>query len=113
MKVVEEEKGSGDTEEEVLEESNHHVERVRKEAEDFIKGVFSDEVKLHMIAAGSELLLALDAMIPRTHFTEESRRHYHTVKREILLTVKSVVDTNLGTMDDKKHSHRLRKIELE
>jgi hypothetical protein len=86
---------------------------MRKEAEEMMKVVFSEEAREHLIKAGSELLLALEVMMPQSRFTEDTKRHYQTMRREFLLTAKSIIDSRLEGVEGKKAGHGLKKIELD
>jgi len=112
-----EEKPPGDSKPEKVTGGPHRDEilQLKEEAEDLVKGLFSDEVKQHMINAGSEILLALDAMVPRSLIPEEARMHYHRMKRESLLMVKSLIDAKLSLLEDRdsKKEKGLRKIDLD
>jgi hypothetical protein len=86
---------------------------MRKEAEEMMKGVFSEEAKQHLIKAGSELLLAFEIMMPKSRFSEDTKRHYHQMRREILLTAKSLIDSRLEVVEGKEAGQGLKKIELD
>ncbi|HUV25507.1 MAG TPA: hypothetical protein VMW26_08775 [Methanomassiliicoccales archaeon] len=86
---------------------------MRKEAEEMMKVVFSDEARQHLIKAGSELLLALEIMMPKSRFTEDTKRHYQTMRREFLLTAKSIIDSRLEVVKGKEAGKGLKKIELD
>jgi len=91
------------------------AERMREEVEEMVKGIFSDEVKKHMIQAGSELLLAIDAAIPYSKIPKESRQHYLQMKKDLLLMAKSLIDAKLGAIEEAGSKGRtgLRKIDID
>lgn len=93
--------------------SELRTEAIRKEAEEVIKGVFSDEVRLHMIKAGSEFLLALEAMMPESRLPAETKRHYHQMRKEFLLMAKSIIDSRLDVTEGKEAGQGLKKIEVD
>ncbi len=88
-------------------------EKVRKEAEELMRGMLSDEAKQHMIKAGSELLLGLEAMIPESRISEKTRTHYTKMRKEFLLMAKSIIDSRLEIIEGEKASEGLKKIEVE
>lgn len=96
-------------------EHRNEVLHLKEEAEELVRGLFSDEVKQHIINAGSELLLALDAMIPRSLIPEEARIHHRRMKKEFLLMVKSMIDAKLSLMEDSESRREkgLKKIDLD
>jgi hypothetical protein len=91
------------------------VEQIRGEVEELIRGVFSDEGKQHMIRAGSELLLAIDAMVPYSKIPQEARQHHLQMKKEFLLMAKSLIDANLGVIERAGSGGRVgpRKIDID
>lgn len=93
--------------------SELRTEAIRKEAEEMMKGVFSEEVRKHMIKAGSELLLALEAMMPESRLPAETKHHYHQMRREFLLMAKSIIDSRLDVAEGKKAGQGLKKIEVD
>ena len=93
--------------------SESRTEAIRREAEEMMKGVFSDEVRRHMIKAGSEFLLALEAMMPESRLTEETKRHYQQMRKEFLLMAKSIIDSRLEIAGGKEAGQGLKKIEVD
>ena len=90
-----------------------HHEMIRKEVEEMMKGMFSEDVKQHMIKAGSEFLLGIEAMMPKSRISEETKVHYNKMRKELLLTVKSIIDARLESCEGKETGKGLKKIELE
>jgi len=86
---------------------------IKKEAEEMMKGMFSEEVKQHMIKAGSEFLLGIEAMMPSSRLSEETRGHYSKMRKEFLLLAKSIIDSRLELCEGKEASKGFKKIELE
>lgn len=86
---------------------------MRKEAEEMMKGVFSEEARQHLIKAGSELLLAFEVMMPKSRFSDDAKRHYHQMRRECLLTAKNIIDSRLEVVEGKEAGQGLKKIELD
>ncbi|NYT12245.1 MAG: hypothetical protein GKC03_06825 [Methanomassiliicoccales archaeon] len=86
---------------------------MRKEAEEMMKVVFSEEARQHLIKAGSELLLAFEVMMPKSRFPEDTKRHYQQMRREFLLTAKSIIDSRLEVVEGKEASQGLKKIEID
>ena len=78
------------------------------------EALLSKETTEHIMKAGTELLLALDSVIPESKIPVEARRHYLAAKREFLLMMKSIIDANLRAVDDlqKSESSGLKKIEV-
>ncbi|MCQ5375884.1 MAG: hypothetical protein NO474_04735 [Methanomassiliicoccales archaeon] len=78
------------------------------------ESIFSKEVHNHLVRAGTEILLALDSMIPESKFPPEARRHYLAAKREFLLMIKSVIDANLEVIDNiQKRERSIKKIDVQ
>jgi len=53
-----------------------------------------------MVRAGTEFVLALDAMVPRDMVPPAVKEHYLAAKRESLLLLKALLDAQLGMVDD-------------
>ncbi|MDH7509340.1 MAG: hypothetical protein QHH00_08115 [Methanomassiliicoccales archaeon] len=78
------------------------------------ESIFSREASEHLVRAGTEILLALDSMIPESKFPPEARRHYLAAKREFLLMVKSIIDANLQVIDSiQKRERSIKKIDVQ
>jgi hypothetical protein len=78
------------------------------------ESIFSREARDHLVRAGTEILLALDSMIPASKFPPEARRHYLAAKREFLLMIKSVIDANLQVIDNiQKRERSIKKIDVQ
>lgn len=82
--------------------------------EGFRESIISEEARSHLVKAGAEMLLALDAMIPESRIPKEARRHYLAAKKEFLLMLKSIIDANLQTIETVQKGERtVKKIDLE
>ncbi|MFP4545574.1 MAG: hypothetical protein ACLFPN_01835 [Methanomassiliicoccales archaeon] len=90
------------------------IEKARGEAEELLRGVVSEEAREHLFKAGSEMLLAMDSVVPHSKVPVDVRRHYLRMKKEFLLMAKSLIDSNLDALEEKgERSERLKKIELD
>ena len=108
-----------------LGEEEHEALRARKikaDAERMSSAMFSKEARDHLVRAGTELVLAIDAMLPRDLLPPDVREHYLAAKRETILLMRSILDAQLGMVEDlskpvEKHEDEvepgLRKIELD
>lgn len=95
-----------------------HQRRIRYEAERMGETVFSKDTRDHLIRASTEMILAIDSMIPRDKIPEDVKQHFLAAKRETLLLVRSVIDAQIGMVRDIENKEEppetgLRKIELE
>ncbi len=101
-----------------VEEDMTHQRRIRYEAERMGETVFSKDTRDHLIRASTEMILAIDSMIPRDKIPEDVKQHFLAAKRETLLLVRSVIDAQIGMVRDIENKEEppetgLRKIELE
>ena len=92
--------------------------RIRIEAEKMGESMFSKETRDHLVRVSTEMVLAIDSMIPRDKIPEDVRRHFMAAQRETLLLVRSVLDAQIGLCRDLESKEQppetgLRKIELE
>jgi predicted component of type VI protein secretion system len=92
--------------------------RIRFEAEKMGESMFSKETRDHLVRASTEIILAIDSMIPRDKIPEDVKQHYLTAKRESLLLVRSLLDSQINLVRDIENKEQppeagLRKIELE
>lgn len=96
--------------------------KIRQDAEKMSEALFSKEARDHLVRAGTELVLAIDAMVPRSVIPPEVKEHYLGAKREAILLMKAIMDAQLGMVDDLSKPVEkpkgevepgLRKIELE
>lgn len=88
---------------------------MKEEAKRMKEALLSKETTEHIMKAGTELLLALDSVIPESRIPAEARKHYLAVKKEFLLMMKSVIDANLQAVEDleKTDSSKLKKIDVQ
>jgi hypothetical protein len=88
---------------------------MKEEAKRMKEALLSKETTEHVMKAGTELLLALDSVIPDSRIPAEARKHYLAAKKEFLLMMKSVIDANLQAVNDieKTDSSKLKKIDVE
>ncbi len=78
--------------------------------------MLTKEAKEHLVRAATELILAVDSMVPRDKIPPDVREHYQAVKRESALLVRSVIDSQIRAMDESKEKEckeGLRKIDLD
>jgi len=96
--------------------------KLRRDAERMAEAMFSAETRGHLVRAGTELVLALDSMVPRDMVPPAVKEHYLAAKRETILLLKALLDAQLGMVEDlEKPVERpadevepgLRKIELD
>lgn len=104
--------------EQVAEDEATHQRRIRYEAEKMGEAVFSKDTREHLIRASTEMILAIDSMIPRDKIPEDVKQHFLAAKRETLMLVRSVIDAQIGMVRDVEAKEEppetgLRKIELE
>ena len=81
-------------------EDRAHVRRVRMEAEKLSQMVFTAETRDHLVRAGTEMILAMDSMIPRGLVPPEAKEHYLAAKRETMLLMKTLLDAHLEVIKD-------------
>ncbi|KQM12710.1 hypothetical protein AOA80_00690 [Methanomassiliicoccales archaeon RumEn M1] len=74
--------------------------KIKADAEKMAEAMFSKEARDHLVRAGTELVLAIDAMMPRDLVPPEVREHYLGAKRETLLLIRSILDAQLGMVED-------------
>ncbi len=87
-------------------------------AEELSESVFTKETRTHLIRASTELILAIDSMIPREKIPPEVKEHYLAAKRETVLLAKALLDAQLKAIDEfarpeERPPEGLRKIELQ
>jgi hypothetical protein len=74
--------------------------RIKADAERMSEAVFSSETRDHLIRATTEIILAVDSMIPRDKIPEDVKQHYLAAKRETMLLVRSVLDAQINLVQD-------------
>jgi hypothetical protein len=89
------------------------VRKIRADAERMSEAIFSKEIRDHLVRAGTELLLALDAMVPRDMVPPEVKEHYLGAKREAIMLMKAVLDAQLGFIEDLQKPVEKREDEIE
>lgn len=92
--------------------------RIRYEAEKMGESMFSKETRDHLVRASTEMILAIDSMIPRDKIPEDVKKHFMAAQRETLMLFRSVIDSQLSMCRDIEAQEEppeggLRKIELE
>ena len=96
--------------------------KIKADAERMSEAMFSKEARGHLVRAGTEMVLAIDSMLPRDIIPPEVREHYLAAKREAILLMRAILDAQLGMVEDlgkpvEKREDEvepgLRKIELE
>jgi hypothetical protein len=92
--------------------------RIRIEAEKLGESMFSKETRDHLVRASTEMILAIDSMIPRDKIPEDVKKHFMAAQRETLLLFRSVLDAQINLCRDLESKEQppetgLRKIELE
>lgn len=92
--------------------------KIKYEAERLGETMFSGETREHLIRATTEIILAVDSMIPREMIPDDVRQHYLAAKRESLLLIRSLLDAQINLVKDMESKEQppetgLRKIELE
>jgi predicted component of type VI protein secretion system len=86
--------------EEPVEDEAARKRRIKMEAEKLSESVFSKETRDHLVRAGTEIILAVDSMIPRDKIPEDVKEHYLAAKKETLLLVKSLLDAQVTMVQD-------------
>jgi predicted component of type VI protein secretion system len=86
--------------EERIEDEAARKRRIKMEAEKLSESVFSKETRDHLVRAGTEIILAVDSMIPRDKIPEDVKEHYLAAKKETLLLVKSLLDAQVTMVQD-------------
>ena len=82
--------------------------KIKADAERMSEAMFSREARDHLVRAGTEMVLAIDAMLPRDLIPPEVREHY--------LAAKLGMVEDLGKPVEKREDEvepGLRKIQLE
>jgi hypothetical protein len=93
--------------------------RIKMEAEKMSESVFSKDTRDLFVRASTELILAIDSMIPRDKIPEDVKQHYLAAKRETMLLIKSVLDAQITMVQDLESKKEappepgLRKIDLQ
>ncbi len=106
-------------EEPVCEDDAARKRRIKADAERMSEAVFSKETRDHLVRASTEMILAVDSMIPRDKIPEDVKQHYLAAKRETMLLIRSVLDAQINMvldLESKKEAPPepgLRKIDLE
>lgn len=77
-----------------------HKRRVRMEAEKLGQMVFTSETRDHLVRAGTEMILAIDSMVPKGLVPPDVKKHYLAAKRETILLVKALLDAQLEVVKD-------------
>lgn len=111
-----EEEGSVD--EGAAEEETGRGHRLKEEAERITEAILPKPAREHLVRAGSEMLLALDYMIPRDKIPDDVKQHLIAAKRETLMIWKCLLDAQLNVIKEMERKPQeeetgLRKIELE
>jgi hypothetical protein len=81
--------------------------------------VFSKETRDHLVRASTEIILAVDSMIPRDKIPEDVKQHYLAAKRETMLLIRTLLDAQINMVMDLESKTEpppeegLRKIDLE
>ncbi len=89
-------------------------ERIREEAKKLSEMVFSKETTDHLVRAGTEMLMAIDSMIPYDKIPPDVREHYSAAKRETLMLIRALLNAEIEAKKagEEKKEH-LEKIDLE
>lgn len=93
--------------------------RIKADAERMSDTVFSKETRDHLVRASTEIILAVDSMIPRDKIPEDVKQHYLAAKRETMLLIRSVLDAQINMVMDLESKKEgppepgLRKIDLQ
>ncbi len=74
--------------------------RIKADAEKMSDAVFSKETRDHLVRASTEVILAVDSMIPRDKIPEDVKQHYLAAKRETMLLIRSVLDAQITMVQD-------------
>jgi hypothetical protein len=112
---MEEEKSS---EEPYCEDEAQRKQRIKYEAEKLSESVFSKETRDHFVRASTEMILAIDSMIPRDKIPEDVKQHYLAAKKETMLLIRSVLDAQITMVQDLENKEEppergLKKIDLQ
>lgn len=73
------------------EECTHHNPDLKKDVEKLINVLFPPEARQHMIRATTEVILAVDAAMPKGLVPQEVKDQYEVVRRETATLVKTMV----------------------
>ncbi len=87
--------------------------RIRREAKTLSEGIFSNETISHLVKASTEVILAVDSMVPRDKIPKDVMEHYTNAKREAILLFKSLLDAQLKTVEEDQDRQGFKKIDLE
>lgn len=95
-----------------------HMRHVRAEAERLGEMVLSAEARDHLVRAGTEMILAVDAMVPKGLVPPDVREHYQAAKRETILLMKALLDAQLEVIkgagkEDEEPLSSFHKIDLD
>ncbi|MDW5564116.1 MAG: hypothetical protein SA339_12930 [Methanomassiliicoccus sp.] len=93
------EENTGQNEQEVEDEMTRQR-RIRFDAERMGETMFSKETRDHLVRASTEIVLAVDSMIPRDMVPEDVKQHYLAAKRETLMLVRSLLDAQINMVQD-------------
>jgi hypothetical protein len=94
---MEEERRTEDLE---CEDESTRKRRIKADAERLSEAVFSKETRDHLVRASTEIILAVDSMIPRDKIPEDVKQHYLAAKRETMLLVRTVLDAQINMVQD-------------
>jgi hypothetical protein len=107
------------TEEQGCEDEATRKRRIKADAERMSEAVFSKETRDHLVRASTEIILAVDSMIPRDKIPEDVKVHYLAAKRETMLLIRTVLDAQIHMVQDLESKKEgppdpgLRKIDLQ
>jgi hypothetical protein len=94
--------------------------RIKADAEKMSDAIFSKETRDHVVRASTEIILAVDSMIPRDKIPEDVKQHYLAAKRETMLLIRSILDAQINMVLDLESKEEpppeepgLRKIDLQ
>ena len=87
--------------------------KIKADAMKMSEALFSKETRDHLIRAGTEMVLAIDAMLPRDLISPDVKKHYLSAKRESILLVRAILDAKLGLVEDLQKPVEKDKDEIE
>jgi hypothetical protein len=70
----------------------------------------------HLMKGATEIMMAMEQMIPKKQMSPEVKLHAKNVKREMLLMFRAILDAKLQECDDKEEAApepKLKKIKLD
>jgi hypothetical protein len=88
---------------------------VEEEAEDEGGEMMDKESMQHLIKGATEIMLAMERMVPKKQMPPEVKVHAKAAKREVLLMFRALLDVKIKECDEKESAPetKLKKINLD